>query len=145
MNIEEKVRDALVAMSAVTAKVGTGSSARIYPDTFPETLKFANLPAICVQVDTADTSNYLGGAGSLTFAELTVICRDDKREDAHSLAEAVKWNGANPGTGLTSHSSTLTVETFDSEVPSYTPADDGSSRGYYDINLVFTISFAEQT
>jgi hypothetical protein len=144
MDVEAAIRTALRSLSAVTALIGGSAAPRIYPDDFPETLKIANLPAVCVQVDTESRQNTLAGTASLTIADATLICRATTRDGSRLLAEAVKFNGTAPGTGLADYSGSEFICWLESQVQATTPADDGSSRAYYDTVLSLVMEYNEQ-
>jgi hypothetical protein len=78
----------LTGASAVTAIVGTGSSARIYPDVVPQQITGSSIAYLRISTEpltTIHSSIPLGG-----FAVIEVWCMTSKRVDAETLADAVQ-------------------------------------------------------
>lgn len=147
MAIEADIRSALLTMNAVTAIVGTGSSARIRPDRLHED-DDDSLAWIVIEIDDERRENDLQGQGGLIFASVNILCRAKTKAAARALAEAVRVNGTNPGTGLAGYGggSGATFDSYlESTATSYTPADDGSDQGFYDVNMQFTVIDSETT
>lgn len=140
MNIFEDLRTALLGMSAVTALVGSGSSARIW-NSWPRTY---TVPCIVIDVDQETPANDLSGKGGLVFAAVVVTCRDDDQSDSHALAEAVRLNGTNPGTGLAGYSGTFDA-ILDNGQHAEVPKGDGSTAYWYDHVLDCTLIWSEAT
>jgi hypothetical protein len=128
MSLEADIRTALAAMTAVTAIVGTGNSARIRTDRLHEG---DELPAVLVEVDTEEKVNDLSGKGGASFCGVTVTCLALMRETARALAEAVRVNGTNPGTGLAGYSGSAFHCTLESITTGFVPLEDGSDEGWY--------------
>lgn len=146
MSLEADIRTALLGMSAVTALVGTGSSARIRPymldDRDDKTEEH-----IIVEVDLAEPANDLMGKGGLTFADVNISCRAMTPALAAALATAVKRNGTNPGTGLAGYSGSSTTfdAWLDGEVTSKVFWDDGSQRAWYTVEQSYRMVYTEAT
>lgn len=138
--LEDELRAALLAMSAVADIVGT----RIYTDTFWSD----TYPAICFEVDSEDRENTLTGRGGIdtgmVFADVNVICRADTRAASRTLAEAVRVNGTTPGTGLAGYTGTFDAWLED-EQPAAVPKDDKSNAHWFDVNMSCTLSWEEAT
>jgi hypothetical protein len=100
MSLEGDIRTALLTMDAVTALVGTGNSARIRPYEL-QSIDDRKEPHIIVQVDSQPRENTLDGTGgALINADVNLSCRAMTRQAARELADAVKTNGTDPGTGM---------------------------------------------
>ena len=136
--IEEELRTALLAMSAVTDIVGT----RIWTDVFWQD----TYPAIMFEIDTEDRENGLSGRGGFVFADVNVICRANTRAASRALSEAVRTNGdvVSPaeGTGLAGFSGNFDSWLDDIQT-STTPKDDKSNAHWFDTNMSFTVQWEE--
>jgi hypothetical protein len=142
MSIESDIVTALRAMSAVTALVGTSSSARIDVDVFGEKTTY---PAILLEVDTEEPANSLDGKGGLVFADVTLTCRATTRLASRALAEAVRLNGTSPGTGLAGYSASAFDAVLTDSQTAVVPYDEGSDRHYYDTVQTYLVSWTEST
>lgn len=133
MNIVEEIRAALAGMTAVTAIVGDGSAARIRPD---RPYQGESPPLIIVEIDSEDIENDLTGRADRVQFTATITCRDSSRSRARQLAEAVRTNGTDPGTGLAGYSGT-----FDAWLESIDDANawrgTGGDEAFYDTILTF--------
>lgn len=138
MGLETDVRTALLAMSAVTDLVST----RIRTDRLAEG---DTLPAIILEVDSEDPENDLRGKGGLTYADLVVRCRAANGAAARALAEAVKLNGTDPGTGLAGYGTIASAfqAVLMSSSRAYIPDDDGSDMREREVAMDFRCSFQE--
>ena len=135
MNIEKELRDALVAMEAVTAIVST----RIWDEWF----RTETTPSIVFEFDTEDQENDLGGKGGKVIGDINVICRADTRAASRDLAEAVRLNGTDPGTGLAGYTSSTVNATLLGQQPVATPKSEGSNDHWYDTNMNFELQWWE--
>ena len=134
MNIEKELRDALVAMDAVTALVST----RIWDEWF----RTSTLPAVVYEFDYEDMEPTLEGTCGHVIASVNIICRADTRADSRDLAEAVQTNGTTPGTGLNGYDDTF--QAFcESRANAAVPKSEGSNDYFYDTNLDYRIHFYE--
>jgi len=144
--IEESLRTYLLTLSAVTDLVGTGDTARIRPDRLHED---DALPGIIIEVDNERPQNDLSGVGGLVYADVNIKCRAATKSGSRSLAEAIRTNNTNPGTGLAGYRGTAGSQTIgavlDGMQTSYMPAGDESDEGYYDTDCSYIIGFAETT
>ena len=147
MALESILRTKLVSMSAVTDLVDPKltDDPRIRPDAFDPN---EDVPAVVVEVDDEEHLTSLVQSAGRVFAAVNIICRADERVVSRALAEAVKYNGTDPGTGLAGFSGTVDGTEIDcileSEATASTPKEKGSSERFYDTNLDFQISFAVQ-
>lgn len=143
--IEETLVALLKGLSAVTAIVGEGNAARIRPDRLDQG---ETLPAILMEVD-EEPQNDLDGIGGLVYSDVTLTCRATTKAAARALAEAIRLNGTNPGTGLAGYHGTVASVTFDatleSTVAAFTHKGDGSEAGWYDVIASYVVSHAEVT
>ena len=146
MSIEGDLRTALLDMSAVTDLVGTGDSARIRPYRLHESDDRTE-EHIVIEVDSEDRENDLTGKAGLVLASVNISCRAMTRTLANALAEAVRVNGTNPGTGLAGYTGSGTA--FDSwledETPSMTRWDDASDRVWHTVEQSYMVQYTETT
>lgn len=142
MSLESDLIAALRAMSAVTALVGSSAAARIEPDVWGENVTY---PAILIEVDGETPANSLDGKGGLVFAEVTVTCRATTRIASRALAEAVRVNGTNPGTGLAGYVGSAFHAWLDDAVTATVPYGEGSDQHYYDTVQTYTVAYTETT
>ena len=146
MSLEGDIRTALLAMNAVTAIVGPGNTARIRPYQLDDRDDKTD-EHIIVEVDFREPKNDITGIGGLTFADVNISCRAMTPTLANALADAVKRNGTNPGTGLAGYGGSGTA--FDSwledEVSGKTLWDDGSQRSWYTVEQSYRMCFTEAT
>lgn len=148
MSVEADLRTLLLTFGTVTALVGTGDAARIRPDRLQETDDNTQ-PAIIIEVDNERPLNDIGGIGGRRYVEVTLRCRARTKAVARSLAEAVRVNGTNPGTGLAGYCGTVAGKVYDAylddEQTAFTPAEEGSDQGWYDIFSNYVVTFSETT
>ena len=148
MSVEADIRTVLLSCSAVTALVGTGAASRIRPDKLEQDDN-EMVECVILEVDNEDHLNTLDGLGGRVMANVTVRCHAPTRTRARALAEAVRVNGANPGTGLAGYSGTVNGHVFDAvledEQVAYSPAGEGSDRGYYDVFANYLCTWLETT
>lgn len=147
MNVEDEIRKALLDMSAVTDLTGSDSTtARIRPYKLAESDDKTE-EHIVIDVDSEVRENDLDGLGGLPLCDVTVSCRAMTRSAANALAEAVRTNGTNPGTGLAGYGGSGTE--FDSwledETPSVLRWDDGSDRKWHTVEMSFKVQYTETT
>lgn len=140
--IEDHLTTALLAMPAVTAIVGSGDDARIWSDHFPQE---TDLPAILLEVDTADHGNTLDGRGGLVQATLTLTCRAATKRASRELAEAVRTGGTDPGSGLAGYSDEHIDAVLESTAAAYVHTSDGGDDGRWDTVMEFALTYAETT
>lgn len=141
MALEATLRTFLKTLDTVTAIVGTGDDARIRPDRLEET---DTLPAIIIEVDDEDPENSLDGLGGLVYADVNIQCRAFEKEDARALAEAVRVNGTDPGTGMAGTSQDGFHAVLENTSASlFIPEDAASQKGYFVVNCLYTVSFME--
>lgn len=148
MAIEADVRTLLLSLGSVTAMVGTGYSARIRPDRLQQD-DDETQEHVIIEVDNEEHLNDLTGKGGRVMADITLRCRAKTKAEARSLAEAVKLNGTNPGTGMAGYSGTLDGKTVDfwleDEQTVYEPVDDGSDEGVYAVYQSYRATWAANT
>lgn len=144
--IEETLVAFLKTLDAVTAIVGTGDDAKIRPDRLEE---FDDRPAIKMEIDDEDPQNDLIGIGGLVYADVSIFSSARTKTAARALAEAIRINGTDPGTGLAGVKTTVGGVKFDAVLEStqmdYMPLADGSARGNWSINSLYVVSFTETT
>lgn len=147
--IEENLGRLLLTFSGVTALTGTGDAARIRPDRLhqDETIP-AKKGAVIIEVDNEDPQNDLSGTGGLVYANVNLVCRAHEKAIARTLAEAIRTNDTDPGTGLAGYSGTpsggsqIDAVLEDSQ-PTFTPREEGRDEGWYDVNCSYIVSHRE--
>lgn len=150
MSVEDAIRRKLLTLSAVTAITGTGDSAMIRPDRLhaTDTLTATNA-AVIVEVDDEEHLNALDGKSRRRMSSVTLRCRSRQKARARVLAEAIRVNGTNPGTGLagatwTDSTDGLTYAAWLEDTnSSFTPDVDGSDQGFYDVFCDYGITHEE--
>lgn len=143
MAIEATLRTFLKTLGTVTAIVGSGGDARIRPARYRES---DTLPAIIIEVDSENPRNSLDGLGGLVYADVNIQCRAFEQEDARALAEAVRVNGTDPGTGMAGTDQSGFQAVLEStSAAMFIPEDAASAKGYFNVDCLYTVSFAEVT
>ena len=144
MALEGDIRTALLAMNAVTTLVGTGDAARIRPYKLEES-DDRTKENIVVEVDTRDHLNNLLGQGGLVLAEVNISCRAMTRTLANGLAEAVRVNDKDPGTGLAGYggSGTAFHAWLEDETASILRWDDGSDKDWHTVEQSYRMQYTE--
>lgn len=144
--VEELLRTLLLTFTPVTALTGTGGAARIRPDRLHQS-DDPDLPAIIMQVDAETPTNRLDGLGGRRFIDVTLVCRARTKAAARTLAEAVRLNGTDPGTGLGGFKGTVSGTLLDAWLEdrtlAFNPKREGSDEGTYDLFENYVVSFAE--
>ena len=86
MSAETSLYSALSAAAPVTAIVGVGSAARIYPDVIPQDKA---VPALAyARVETEPTYTIHSASPAITRTTLDIYALDDDRAGAEALADA---------------------------------------------------------
>lgn len=106
MAVEELIRTQLLRFDAVTDLV----DARIYPDVVPQLTDAESRdmkaqaiylrPTIVIDMIEETPQNTLDGGDGMVIAAVSVRCIAQTKKVARQLAEAVRVNGTDPGTGL---------------------------------------------
>ena len=134
IDIEKELRHALVSMGGVQGMVLD----RVWADWF----RSKTVPAVMFEIDHENRDNDLEGRGGLVVAEANVICRANTKAEARRLAEAVRANGTDPGTGLAGYTGTFDAVLDDIQLAAV-PKGDGSNAHWYDANMSFTLLWKE--
>lgn len=148
MSIEESVRTALLAMTAVADFNGSGSGDEmVIRYGYLEEDDDTGDPHLVIDIDDDNPQNDLTGKGGLRFAILTVTCRATTMARSKALAEAVRVNGTNPGTGLAGYtgSGTSFDAWLESEVRAVEPYDDNSGRWWHATIQTYNVCYTETT
>lgn len=142
--VEANLRTLLLTFSGVTSQVGTGDAARIRPDRLHQD---EDLPGVIIEVDGEDPLNDLAGVGGRVYAAVNIKCRAATKAVARALAESIRSNDTDPGTGLAGYSGTPDSDLIDGVLEgmttSFTPAGEGSDQGYYDVDCSYNVTYAE--
>lgn len=141
MTVEADLRTFLKTLGTVTAIVGSSDDARIRPSRLEES---DTLPAIIIEVDGENPRNSLDGRGGLVYADMNIQCRAFEEDDARALAEAIRVNGTDPGTGLAGTTQASFQAVLEStSAAMFIPEEAASQKGYFNIDCLYTVSFAE--
>jgi hypothetical protein len=144
--IEESLATYLLTLSALTgiSGIGTGNSAPIRPDRLAE--EDGDIGVI-IEVDNENKLNDLTGRGGRVMANVNLVCRAPTKKVSRQIAEAIRLNDTDPGTGLAGFGGTVGGLTFDAwledTVTSFIKDDDGSDQGFYDTNCSYMVTYAE--
>lgn len=145
------IEDGLVALlktfDAVTAIVGSGDDARIRPDR-PHEDDPDDQPGILVAIEAEEAQNDLEGETGLVKATVVLTSYDREKADARALAEAIRRNGTNPGTGLSGYSGNAGSEGHidawwirnDLE---FVQLEEGSDEGWYLVHSEYSVWFTQ--
>lgn len=126
------IRDALLALPAVTAIVGSGATARVWSDW----QRTYTAPCIIVELDKEEEQNDLTGrAGGLIVADVTLTCRAATSDVSDTLRDAVR-------AGLSGYSGAFDAILDDTQNAAV-PKDDGSDLHWYDNVMSFTMLWQE--
>ena len=144
MSLEGDIRTVLLDMSAVTALVGTGDSARIRAYEL-QAIDDRTEEHIIIEVDGKPRQNPLDGTGAFVLATVNISCRAMTRAQADALASAVKTNGTGPGTGLANHdgSGTAFSSWCTDETPSKIRWGDDSKRLWHTVEQTYEMQYYE--
>lgn len=143
MQIEDAIVAKLLTLTAVTAITTT-----IRPDQLAQTDNPKTTPGIIVSVDeeTFDDQN-IGGTADVVTAMVAISAISASKTRARLLAEAIRSNGTNPGTGLQGCRVRNGTVDFDMMLEKrssgYVPNMDGSDSGLFAVESVFTVKYYE--
>lgn len=143
--IEESLRTYLLTLTALTgiSGIGTGDAAPIRPDRLHET---DDDIGVIIEVD-EDKLNDLTGRGGRVMADVNLVCRARTKEVSRQIAEAIRLNGTDPGTGLAGYTGAAGSQTIDAWLEDmqtgFVKDEDGSDQGFYDTNCSYVITFTE--
>ncbi len=142
--VTDSIIAALKAMTSVTDLVGAGNDARIVA-WLKQDVGIPENGTIAVELDSTEHKNDLLGQGGLEYHDVNILVRSTTVAGARILAEAIRVNGTDPGTGLAGYSDTpidvlIDATLIDTTGPTPFSRDDGSANEYYDINMTFEVS-----
>ena len=102
-----------------------------------------------MEVGDDEPQNCLSGTGGLVYANVSIYSTARTKAATRALAEAIRVNGTDPGTGLAGHHGTTGGVTFDAVLHTreldFVPATDGSQRGSFIVNSLYIVSYHETT
>lgn len=140
MTLGEAIRAKLLTLNAVTLLVGD----KIRPDQLAQSDR---LPAILISVDEEEPQNDLDGHGGLVDATVTISAIDSNATRARQLAEAIRSNNTNPGTGLAGFTGLAGDVHIDAilnrKSSDFLANDDGSEGGVFSIDSIYTVWYSE--
>ena len=143
MTIEEAIRTRLLAQNAVSALTTTIRVDQLDQKDRPDV---PATPAILLSIDeeTFDDQN-ISGTTDLVTATVTISAISCSKTLARSLAEAIRSNGTNPGTGLQGCKIRTGGMDYDmmleKRVSGYIANQDGSDSGLYSVDSMFTVKY----
>lgn len=139
MTIEEAIRAHLLTLTAVTAITST-----IRPG---ELQQSDALPAITIGVKSKKSFTDLSGKGGLVSAILMVSSISSRESGATGLAEAIRVNGTDPGTGLAGFRGTagsLQIHaTLTEDAVNYYAYEDGKDAGFFACEAIYDVMYSE--
>lgn len=157
MPIEENLRTQLLTFTAVTALV----SDRIYPDVVPqltdadrETMELEGVylrPTIVIDMIEEEPQNTLDGGDGMVIATIAVRCMAQTKKVARQVAEAVRVNGTNPGTGLAGFAGLYDVtkqpfSAIHARNEFYAePWEDGGDEWLFEVRAIYQVTFNQTT
>jgi len=142
--LEQALASLIGTFSAVTALCGS----RIYPDEVPQAAA-KTYPQMEIEIEEenyqdSETLDFLGG---LVMATVRIRTISNLKSQARALAEALRTNGTDPGTGLAGYDGTvnsmLIKAKLDHKQSGYIPEEDGSDSGRYAVDSTYSITFQE--
>ena len=134
------VRTFVIAQSSVNTLIGSGASARMYPDMLPQG---SSLPAIAYWRVSTIHDQYLGRLSGMAAARIQFDCFASTRAGANALAEALKDCGLMNMRGVYSGCMIHAVE-LDSGQRHYIDApSDGSDEHRYVSSQDFIFHYQE--
>jgi len=147
--IEDGLVTLLKTFDAVTALVGSGDAARIRPDRLHEDDP-PDQTLLILSVEAEEAYSDLAGETGLVKATVVLTCIDRSKATARALAEAIRTNDTNPGTGLSGYSGTAGSE---GQIDAYwirndleyVAEDDGSDEGWYLVHAEYSIHYEQTT
>lgn len=138
--IEDGIRAKLLTVSAVTAIV-------LDPTQIRSDVMFHrdHLPCILINVQTEQRDTDLSGYGGLTHATVAINCLSRVKQEARSLADAVKGTS---GSGLEAFDGTaggfaFHVESIPERNHSHQDIGDSSTDVVYEVELVCKVGYSE--
>lgn len=142
------IHDAIVAklqtLSAVTALTTIIRALQ-----FDERDELQSGLGIAVQVDNrkpiTEESTFISGKSDLVRASVVIACVSGNHTKAWNLAEAVRVNGTDPGTGLGGIRVRTGGLNFDAvweeDSSGYIPNEDGSDSGLFAVHSTYTVMY----
>lgn len=131
----------LLTKSAVTALVGT----RLRFDQLSEK---DILPALVIDVQSEENESDLSGAGGLITAVVELRAIAATKKTAADIAEAIRTNGTDPGTGLQGYTgpavdADIRAAWLDGRDFEFVESGDGKDSGYHVCKSTYRIQFVE--
>lgn len=144
--IEEAIRAYLLTLSAVTAITSTIRPNELIQSDIPPN---STDSAILLVVLKETFSNTLDGTCSLVAANVLVRAINRKLSTTRTLAEAIRVNGTNPGTGMAGANVTTGDLPFmamlEEREVDVVRDQDGSDTGMWSTDSLFYLTFNETT
>ena len=139
MTIEEAIRQKLLSMDAVTAITTTFRPI--------ELMQTDRGPTISIHVFEKNYTNDISGRCSLVDVRAVVSASSGNKAQAEALAEAIRVNGTDPGTGLAGCTVTTGGLPFQAmlikDELEYVANQDGSNSGRYMVDSIYVLTFEE--
>ena len=149
--IEQALCTLLKTFDAVTAIVGTGANARIRPFRLDQGDIDDNggvRDAIVIRPAREEHLNDLQGRGGLVRARMQIIAISEIPLSARALAEAIRTNGQDPGTGLAGHEGTydgVEIQSAMLDSADFDEAEygDDSDRSFFAVISNYIVEYTE--
>jgi hypothetical protein len=157
--VEELIRTQLLRFSAVTALVED----RIYPDVVPQLtdaeareMKAQAIylrPTIVIDMLEETPQNTLDGGDGMVVASVSIRCIAQTKKVARQLAEAVRVNGTDPGTGLAGFNGLTDIDDEKEEVSAIhlrnmfdaMQWEDGGDEWVFEVAAIYEITYYQVT
>jgi hypothetical protein len=141
MTIEERIRDYLLDLAAVSAITTTIRTDKL--DQNRDNLK--TTPAIVIAVEEEEFENTLDGRCDMVTCTIAIGAVSTSRVTARNLAEMIRTNNTNPGTGLAGAHVTSGALPFSAVLMSrstgFVPNEDGSDSGIFSSESKYYVVF----
>lgn len=143
--------EALIAQIATLSTVAPLVGSRIRPMKFAQKDDISAGPGILLDPNKAEHAVDLSGHNGAKSLKMTFRCVAETLIPAQAVADALEWNGTNPGTGLagmgpvtvTINAASLVIQkiSIDETLYDFIFYDDASDAGYYVVDLVGQVDY----
>lgn len=131
MAVEKAIRNYLLTKSAVTSLIGSGASARIWPDVVDQTWKVADGPCVTYEIIDSTEVHTLTDRTGFVSSRFSFCCYAGSRMSANATARAIKNCGIAAIKGLYSSVSIRGVEIESGIRTEVEKPDDGKASFRY--------------
>lgn len=140
--LETALRTKILALDAVSALTTT-----VRWDKLDEDDDLKTVSAVVISVEQEEPYNDLAGVGGLVKATVRISSLSESKARARSIAEAIRINGSNPGTGLAGFSGVSNGVEMDCILQrnelGFFPYIDDSDDGFYFVDSIYQVDYGE--